>query len=217
MPRDWAERRERDPTWTNTAALAGQGAAHHICKQLPGEHRKPEPGFAWGGLRSPAPHQTQKGLPGPPPPLSKDEARLKNTSPEAAPCQSTVAPAAGRALRGPIQSSGTARSRAGSSSSHRPAARTSGLMHLYLGTSLPEIVKLDQVQRVAANAIKSWSKLGGEVERAEPARLAKLGGAGAAHEHPRSAGTREGEVPFEWDRDSQGSRENHQKLVKKQG
>lgn len=49
-------------------------------------------------------------------------------------------------------------------------------MHLYLGTSLPEIVKLEQVQRVAANAIKSWSELGGEVERAEPARLAKLGG-----------------------------------------
>lgn len=46
-------------------------------------------------------------------------------------------------------------------------------MHLYLGTSLPEIVKLEQVQRVAANAIKSWSELGGEVERAEPAWLAK--------------------------------------------
>lgn len=46
-------------------------------------------------------------------------------------------------------------------------------MHLYLGTSLPEIGKLEQVQRVAANAIKSWSELGGEVERAKPAWLAK--------------------------------------------
>lgn len=183
MPRDSAEGWTRDPTCKNTAVLVGRGTAHHICKQLPGEHRK----ASLGGLRSPAPHQTQKGLQGPPPPpcpRMKQAPRPKNT----------VAAAAGRAPLGCIPSSciGMAGSCAGSSSSRRPAARTSGLMHLYLGTSLPEIVKLEQVQRVAANAIKSCSELGGEVERAKPARLAKRwGGAGAAHKHPRSTDTRE--------------------------
>lgn len=60
-------------------------------------------------------------------------------------------------------------------------------MHLYLGTSLPEIVKLEQVQRVAANAIKSCSELGGEVERAKPARLAKRGGWGGGWSCPQAS------------------------------
>ena len=176
MPWDLAEGWARDPTWKNTTALVGQGAAHHICKQLPGEHRKAERGFAWGSSLSRTPSNTERaaGTTTTTTTGSKDEGsvRLKK-APEAAPCQRTVAPAAGRAPLGRIQSSCMAGSHAGSSSSRRPAARTSGLMHLYLGTSLPEIVKLEQVQSVAANAIKSWSESGGEVERAEPARLAK--------------------------------------------
>lgn len=91
-----------------------------------------------------------------------------------------------------IQSSGIAGSHSASSSSHHPAARTRGLMHLYPGTSLPEIVKLEQVQRGAANAIRSWSELGGEVEGAEPAGLDKLWQGQSCPRHPRSAGTRQG-------------------------
>lgn len=78
---------------------------------------------------------------------------------------------------------------AGGSSSRRPPARTRGLMPLYPGTSLPEIGKLEQVQRAAAKAITGWSEQG-EAEGAEPA-----GRAGAAHEHPGSAGTGQGQVP----------------------
>lgn len=136
-----------------------------------------------GGLCSPTHHPTQKGLPGPPPntswrmnwrSVSKDEAsaQLKNTSLGQLPASGT---GSRHGTWGHIQSSCVAvlGSCTGSSSSRLPAARTPGLMHLYLGTSLPEIGNLEQVQRVAANAIKSWSELGGEVERAKPARLAK--------------------------------------------
>lgn len=46
MPQELAEGQARHPTWKNITVLVGQGAAHHICKQLPGEHRKAEKGFA---------------------------------------------------------------------------------------------------------------------------------------------------------------------------
>lgn len=89
-----------------------------------------------GGLSSLTPHQMCRGLHGPPP-------QLKSAAPEA-PYQSPVAPAADWAPLGPILSSCTAGSRAGSSSSHHPTARPWGLMlSIYLGTSLPEIAKLE--------------------------------------------------------------------------
>lgn len=57
-------------------------------------------------------------------------------------------------------------------------------MDLYPGTSLPEIVKLEQVQRGAANTITSWSELGGEVEGAEPAGLDELWWGRSCPRHP---------------------------------
>lgn len=65
-------------------------------------------------------------------------------------------------------------------------------MDLYPGTSLPEIVKLEQVQRGAANAIRSRSELGEEVEGAEPAGLDKPWWGRSCPQHPGSAGTRQG-------------------------
>lgn len=102
MPRDLAEGWARDPTWKNTTGLVGQGAAHHICKQLPGEHQKAERGFAWGSSLSRAPSNTERAA-RTTTTVSKDEAsaRLKNTSPEAAPCQSTVATSSRQGTAGP--------------------------------------------------------------------------------------------------------------------
>lgn len=121
-----------------------------------------------------------------------------------------------------IQSSGIAERHSRSSSSRHPAARTRGLMDLYPGTSLPEIVKLEQVQRGAANAIRSWSELGGEVEGAEPAGLDKLWQGRSCPRHPGSASTRQrggyssGNYFARRGQDT-GDRESHQGTKGRQG
>lgn len=74
MPRDLAEGWVRDPTCKNTTALVGRGAAHHICKQLPGEHQKAERGFARGSSLSCTPSNTKRAAGTTTTTVSKDEA-----------------------------------------------------------------------------------------------------------------------------------------------
>lgn len=80
---------------------------------------------------------------------------------------------------------------------------------------MPEIAELEQVQRIAASAIKSWREFRREARRAKPVRLARGWGsrscpqASRERSHQGGGGRR-----FAWDKDTEESEQTTGKREK---